>query len=59
MTIVVKKLLETVRDKIRLGYYNYQTEKTYLGYKALYDFLFLFSFFFTPFYKICNIPIST
>lgn len=28
---MAKKLLEIVRNKIRLRRYNYQTEKTYLG----------------------------
>jgi hypothetical protein len=28
---MAKKLLEIVRDKIRLRHYNYQTEKTYIG----------------------------
>jgi hypothetical protein len=28
---MVKKLLEIVLNKIRLRYYNYQTEKTYIG----------------------------
>jgi hypothetical protein len=33
---MAKKLLEIVRDKIRLRHYNYQTEKTYIGWIKCY-----------------------